>query len=264
MMNLEKIVSAVVDLANQTGKFIRQERLTFQPEKIEYKGKNDLVSYVDKAAEEQLVSGLSAIWPGSGFITEENTVAQTDAEVKWIIDPLDGTTNFIHNFSPYAVSIGLMIGNELKAGVIYEVTRDEMFYGWTDGGAYLNQKRISISSVNKLNESLLSTGFPYYNFEKLDQYLAILNQLMKQTHGLRRIGSAATDLANVACGRFDGFFEYNLNSWDVAAGIVLVKEAGGKVSDFKGEDNCLFGKEIVAGGNIHPELLAVIQQYWHI
>jgi len=262
MLNFEKIVNNVVTLAGQTGEFIRQERLSFHSEKIEYKGKNDLVSYVDKAAEEQLVSGLSAIWPGSGFIAEENTILQSNEEVKWIIDPLDGTTNFIHNFSPYAVSIGLMIGEELKAGVIYEVTRDEMFYGWIDGGAFLNKKQIVVSGVNKLNESLLSTGFPYYNFEKLDQYLDILNQLMKQTHGLRRIGSAATDLAYVACGRFDGFFEYNLNSWDVAAGIVIVKEAGGYVSDFKGQNDCVFGREIVAGGKVHQELLDVIQQYW--
>ena len=137
-----------------------------------------------------------------------------------------------------------------------------MFYAWKGAGAYMNDSPISVSPVDSLSESLLSTGFPYYNFEKMDQYLAILNTLMKSSHGLRRVGSAATDLAYVACGRYEGFFEYNLNPYDVAAGIIIVQEAGGVVTDFQGGGNYLFGRELVAGGKAQPELLKVIQDHW--
>jgi myo-inositol-1(or 4)-monophosphatase len=187
---------------------------------------------------------------------------ETDKEYTWIIDPLDGTTNFVHGVPTYAVSVGLMYQNEIVLGVIHEVNHNESFYAWKNGGAFLNENPIHVTDVSEIEHSLFATGFPSHNFEKIDNYLTILNGLMKECHGLRRIGSAATDLAYVACGRYEGFFEHNLKPWDVAAGIVIVKEAGGKVSDFSGGENVLFGREIVAAGLVHSALLKSIQAHW--
>jgi myo-inositol-1(or 4)-monophosphatase len=262
-MNLETITGQVVNLAIDAGAFIRSERKNFNRERIERKEKNELVSYVDKETEKMLVSHLKELLPESGFVTEEQTTLQETKEYTWIIDPLDGTTNFIHGLPNYCVSIGLLKDNEVILGVIYEVANDECFYGWKDGGAFLNEEPIKVSNNTSIGDSVLATGFPGYNFEYLEQYLAIINQLMKNVHGIRRIGSAAADLAYVASGRYGGFFEHNLKPWDVAAGILLVKEAGGKVTDFKGGDDCLFGRQILAGGAVHQELLEVIEKHWY-
>lgn len=262
MIDLKHIAAEISGIAQKAGLFIRQEARGFARDRVEFKGKSDMVSYVDKEAEKILVGALREVLPGAGFITEENTVGQGQKEYTWIIDPLDGTTNFIHGLPTYAVSIGLLHGSEVVAGTIYEVNHDETFYAWKDGGAYLNGKAIKASKVDKIDDSLFATGFPYYDFEKLAEYLAILDELMKGAHGLRRVGSAATDMAYVACGRYEAFFEYNLNSYDIAAGTVLVREAGGKVTDFKGGDNYLFGGELLAGGLVHPEVLKVIRRHW--
>lgn len=262
MKSLESITLQVKDIARNAGAFIRKEAQSFSSEAVEIKGKSDLVSYVDKETEKLLVGALSELLPDAGFITEENTTAQGQKEYTWIIDPLDGTTNFIHGLPTYAISIGLMKDSTVVAGVVYEVNRDEAFYAWKDGGAYLDGKLIAVTKVDKIQNSLFATGFPYFNFEKLNEYLAVLNELMKEAHGLRRVGSAATDLAYVACGRYEAFFEYNLNSYDVAAGIIIVQEAGGKVSDFTGGDNYLFGRQILAAGPVHSEVLRVIEKYW--
>jgi myo-inositol-1(or 4)-monophosphatase len=261
-MNYSTIFRNACEIVEKVGDFIEKEHAIFDKRNIDYKGKNDLVSYVDRTAEEMLVEAFSKLIPESTFITEENTIENRQSAFTWIIDPLDGTTNFMHNFAPYAISVALMMDGVLTGGIVYEVSRKEMFYAWKGEGAFLNQKQISVSPAVRLQDALLSTGFPYYNFEKIDQYLSILNELMKHTHGLRRMGSAATDLAYVACGRFEGFFEYNLSPWDVAAGTVLVSEAGGFVSDFKGGNDYVFGKEIVAGCAIHPSLLGVIRKHW--
>lgn len=261
-ISLEILSQKTGSLARETGAFIRAEALDFSAHHVELKGKSDLVSYVDKETEKKLVKGLMELLPDGGFITEENTIDQQQKEYTWIIDPLDGTTNFVHGLPTYAISIGLMHHQELVLGVIYEVNRDELFTAWKDGGAYLNGQRIRVTDARRIDDSLFATGFPYYNFDRMDQYLAILNELMKNAHGLRRVGSAATDLAYVACGRYEGFFEYNLNPWDVAAGILLVREAGGIVTDFSGGPNCLFGRELVAAGPVHSELLRVIRKHW--
>lgn len=263
MIELENIVVETQSLCKEVGKFIQAEAQNFSRNRVHSKkSSSDLVSYVDKESEQKIVIRLQELIPGCGFITEEDTPDDTSKEYTWIIDPLDGTTNFVHGLPTYAISIGLMHKSELVAGIVYELNRDEMFYAWKNGGAFLNGKKIKVSPVSSLKESLLSTGFPYYNFEKMEQYLAILNSLMKTSHGLRRVGSAATDLAYVACGRYEGFFEYNLNPYDVAAGIVIVQEAGGVVTDFQGGDNYLFGRELVAGGKSQAELLKVIQEHW--
>ncbi len=260
-MNLSLLVDKVVSLSKEAGEFIRGESLIFDRQSVEYKGLNDMVSYVDKTAEQTIVKGLSRILPEAGFVTEEKTNTILAEEYNWIIDPLDGTTNFIHGIPTYSVSIALQKYGELVLGVVYEINRDECFTAWKNGGAYLNGKRISVSKAGTISHTLLATGFPYYDFEKQEAYLNVMRCLMQQCHGLRRIGSAAVDLAYVACGRFDGYFEYNLNSYDVAAGIVLVTEAGGQVFDFSGGNHCISRREMIAtNSHISEELLGIIKK----
>ncbi|GAB4017839.1 inositol monophosphatase [Spirosoma sp. KCTC 42546] len=263
-VDLVEITKEICTIATEAGAFLLQERSKFQRESIEYKGLNNLVSYVDKETEKQLVEKLSKLLPEAGFITEEGTTGQeADKEaLNWVIDPLDGTANFIHDLPVFSVSIGLAQGKTPIAGVIYDPNRNECFSAWQGGGAYCNGNRISVSPATQLGESLIATGFPYYHFEQMPQYLRILESLMKQTHGLRRLGSAAIDLAYVACGRFEAFYEYNLNSWDMAAGVLLVQEAGGVVTDFEGGNEFLFRGDVIAGCGVHPELIKAIQEYW--
>jgi len=250
-------------ICRETGAFILTESENFKKSSIELKkGFSDLVSYVDKEAERRLVEALEVLLPGSGFIAEEGTGDKVEGGYNWIIDPLDGTTNFIHKLPVFAVSVGLIKGDELVSGVVFEINRDECFYAWKGGGAFCNELPIKVSNVTTLDGSLLATGFPYYDFDQMERYLKILDALMKQTHGLRRMGSAAVDLVYTACGRFEGYFEYNLNSWDVAAGILIVQEAGGTVTDFKGGDDFLFGRELIAGGAVHQKLFGEIKKYW--
>jgi myo-inositol-1(or 4)-monophosphatase len=242
---LNSILPSVISTAKKAGAFIQKERENFSQDKVEIKGLNDLVSYVDKTAEAIIVKELQTILPQAGFIVEENTLSEKK-EYNWIVDPLDGTTNFVHGILCYAVSIALEHKGEIILGVVLEVSRNECFYAIKNGGAFLNEKPIKVSANKELKDCLIATGFPIYNFERIDPYLKTLEQLMRSTHGVRRIGAAAADLCYLACGRVDAFFEYNLNSWDVAAGVLIVNEAGGKVSDFKLGNNWLFGKELIA------------------
>jgi myo-inositol-1(or 4)-monophosphatase len=262
-MQLEQIVKQVIELSKQVGDFIRQERNTFNSDKIEYKGLNDMVSYVDKTAEEKIVTGLEKILPDAGFITEEKTRNKIAERYNWIIDPLDGTTNFIHGLPVFSVSIALQEYGELVAGVVYEINLDECFYAWKGAPAYLNGKEIKVSSCPTISNSLIATGFPYYDFEKQAQYIELFTYLMKNCHGLRRLGSAAVDLAYTACGRFDSYYEYNLNAWDCAAGIVIVRQAGGEVVNFKGGDEILDTRELLAtNGKMTTEMLDIVGRYF--
>ena len=261
-MDLQDICNQIEVIARKAGQFIREERLKISDEDIELKGKASLVTYVDKNAEKMIVAELHKIIPEAGFITEEGTAGEDGEKLKWVIDPLDGTTNFIHGIFPHSVSIGLIENDEPIVGVVYEVGQDELFSAWKDGGAYLNGEPISVSKSSKHEDVLLATGFPYYNFEMMNQYLGVLEFFMMETRGMRRMGSAAVDLVYVACGRFDGFFEHALHAWDVAAGIIILKEAGGKVCDFKGGDDYLFGKEIVASNNNYfPAFYKKVNQF---
>jgi myo-inositol-1(or 4)-monophosphatase len=247
---MQKLCLDVCELTKQVSVFIKNERKKFSTERIEIKGKNDFVSYVDKTSEKQLVERLSVLLPEAGFIAEEGTSTKKGVNYNWIIDPLDGTTNFIHGIPCFAISIALMRDNKIVLGVVYEINLDECFYAWEGSKAYLNGVEISVSKAPTLADSLLATGFPYYDYDRQDEYMNLLKYFMKHTHGIRRLGSAATDLAYVACGRFDGFYEYSLQPWDVAAGAFIVQQAGGKVTDFKGNDDYIFGKEIVAGNGL--------------
>jgi myo-inositol-1(or 4)-monophosphatase len=260
-MDLKTICQKTCIIAGEAGNFIREERKNFQTSTVEVKSFNQLVSYVDKTAEEILVKGLHKILPEAGFITEENTIATEQKEYMWVIDPLDGTTNFIHDIPVYSVSIGLLYQSKVILGVVYEVNKDELFYAWRDGGAYLNGKRISVKTNAELGMSLLATGFPYYDYKQMEQYLNTLKHLMKNTQGMRRMGSAAIDLAYTACGRFDGFFEYGLSPWDVAGGICLIEEAGGIVTDFNGGSDCLFGKSIIGSSKaLFPAFSQILKE----
>lgn len=257
---LQKLLPEVISTAKKAGAFIRKERLSFTYENAEKKGLNDLVSYVDKGAEEMIVNDLSEIFQEAGFMVEENTRSEKK-DYNWIVDPLDGTTNFIHGIPAYAVSIGLEYHNEILLGVVYEVSRDECFYAVKGCGAFLNDLPIHVSQRNTLSESLIATGFPVYNFDRLDNFVEALKYFLKTTHGARRLGAAAVDLCYLACGRVDAYFEYNLKPWDVAAGGLIVKEAGGTICDFSGKDNWIFGKECSAtNGFLDGEFNAVIRE----
>ncbi len=229
-------------------------------EQIEEKSLNSLVSYVDKKAEEMLVNGLVTLLPGSVFLTEEETVEQQKGVFQWIIDPLDGTTNFLHQVPCFAVSVALYENGIPAIGIIYEPNRRECFYAWKEGGAWLNEKPISVSKTTQLKDALIATGFPYRDYSRSDSYFHAFHQFMRGTRGIRRLGAAALDLAYVACGRFDAFFEYGLAAWDVAAGVLLVQEAGGKVCGFSAGDNYLFGGEMVACNEaVYAEMMGVVE-----
>jgi myo-inositol-1(or 4)-monophosphatase len=263
-MNVEKLAHITAEtctIVRRVAEFLLAEKGKVKSGQIETKSKNSLVSYVDKNAEKQLVESLQELLPESVFLTEEETIENQSGDYQWIIDPLDGTTNFLHDLPCFSISVALRFKEELVIGVVHEVNENETFYAYKNGGAYLNGERISVTPTTTLSETLIATGFPYYDYSKVKSYLKMLEYLMQETRGIRRFGSAAVDLVYVACGRFDGFFEYSLNPWDVAAGILIVQEAGGQVSDFSGENNYLFGKEIVAtNSGIAKEFQALIRK----
>jgi len=220
----------------EVGDWIRSERLEFKANAVETKAFNSLVSYVDQQAELMLIDRLTAALPGSGVLGEEGGGTWIDGGSNWIIDPLDGTTNFIHDLPPYAVSVALMRGRDLVWAAVYELGQGRMFSAELGGGAFCDGRSLSIRDGAPMSSGLVATGFPYHEFSQMPQYLKALQACFKAARGIRRFGSAATDLAWLADGRFQGFFEQGLAPWDVAAGILLVREAGGTVSDFFGSD----------------------------
>lgn len=259
-IDLKELCLQASKIVQQAGVFIKENLGKVDNDQIEEKDLNSLVSYVDQEAEKFLVNNLGQLLPEAGFLTEEETVLQEKKKYRWIIDPLDGTTNFLHQLPFFSVSVALQKDEELLIGIVYEVNRSECFYAFKNGGAFLNGKSITVRNGIELKDSIIATGFPYYDFTNTDKYLAILKQVIMKSRGVRRFGSAALDLAYVSCGRFDSFYEITLNAWDVAAGIVLVQEAGGKIHDFKGGEDYLFGAEIVASSpDIHQDMLDIIK-----
>ena len=233
---------------------------------IEYKGDVDLVTEADRAAEKMIVERLRSRWPEHGIVGEEGARSAPGADYRWYVDPLDGTTNFAHGYPVFCVSIGLVRNatvekdEQLEVGVLYDPTRDEMFSAQRGQGATLNGKPIHVSKTKTLAESILGTGFPSHKRHK-NPNIHFYHQITLRSHGLRRAGSAALDLANVACGRYDGFWEFNLNPWDTAAGALLVQEAGGLVTRFDGAPFRLDSREVLAtNGLIHQELITNFEE----
>lgn len=263
MSSLESICKEACKVVTETGSYIQAEAQHFNRESISVKSRNNLVTHVDRSAEQLLVKGLAPLIPGAGFLTEEDTIEHVAAADQWIIDPLDGTTNFVHSIPSYCISVALTRNNKTVLGIVYELNRQELFYSYTDSPVLLNGERVGVSPTTELADALIATGFPYDYFDKTDQYLDLLKALLHSSRGIRRLGSAAADLAYVACGRFDGFYEYNLQPWDVAAGAFLVQQAGGHVCDFSGAENFLFGKEIIASNaHLNMELKHKVSQHF--
>ncbi|MBO8131830.1 MAG: inositol monophosphatase [Candidatus Marinimicrobia bacterium] len=258
--DIDKIKDFAIGVALEAGKFILKNMK--KALKIDYKGRVNMVTEVDKDSQDIIISRISKEFPNAGIIAEESDTKTVNKNITWIIDPLDGTTNFVHGFQCFAVSIAAEIDSKIILGVVYDPVRKEMFYATNGAGAYLNGKKIHVSRISRLIDSLLVTGFPY----ELNQYfyknMELFKALYEKCQGVRRTGAATIDLCYLACGRFDGYWEFNLNPWDVAAGSIIVKEAGGKISDMKGGDFSIYGKEYLAtNGLIHDEMLEVIRKY---
>ncbi len=227
---------------------------------IDFKGEVNLVTEADRRSERMIFDIISSAFPDDQFLAEEGTSSEGRSGYIWIVDPLDGTTNFAHGLPHFCVSIAVAQGNELKAACIFNPNLDECFTAVAGEGAFLNQKSIGVSAIAKLSDSLLATGFPYDIRRTDDDNLANFARFYKSSQGVRRAGSAALDLAYVACGRFDGFWEHKLSAWDIAAGMLLVTEAGGRLSDFDGNRSSIHKGEIVASnGLIHQEMLEVLK-----
>lgn len=256
---MHPMLTNAVKAARQAGDIINFASRDLGQLKIQTKTFNDFVSEVDKAAEQAIIDTLKAAYPDHGFLGEESGDTNKDAENIWIIDPLDGTTNFLHSFPCYCVSIALQQKGVLTQAVIYDPVRNDLFTATKGRGAFLNDKRIRVGSRIKLQESLIATGFPFRDFSYLDTYMNMLKDMIKKTSGIRRPGSAALDLAYVAAGFSDGFFELNLSTWDIAAGGLIVQEAGGIVGDFEGNESWLkTGNIVAANPKIFGQMLQVL------
>ena len=257
-MDLKHITLEVCEIAGRAGNYLVSERKKFRKEDVMQKNTHDYVSYVDREAEKMIVKELGALLPEAGFITEEGTMAQTKRELNWIIDPLDGTTNFIHDYAPYCVSIALRREKELLVGVVYEVCRNECFYAWKGGKAFLDGKQINVSG-NKLEEAFIGLELPYNTEQYRHIALNAINELYGKVAGIRMNGSAAMGLCYVAAGRYDAWGEAFIKVWDYSAGALIVREAGGIVTDFAGGDDLTSTHHVIAtNGIIHDQFREVL------
>lgn len=259
MLDLENICIEVQQIARSAGSFLRDERRKFNRERVEEKSAHNYVSYVDKESERRLVEQLSALLPEAGFIAEEGSGSLTDENYCWVIDPLDGTSNYIHDIAPYCVSIALRNKEELLLGVVYEVCRDECFYAWKDSKAWLDGQEIHVTDIAILDKAFIALGFPYDS----DRYRPVARKLVDRLYGFaggtRLMGSAAAELCYVACGRFEARVEAYLGPWDVAAGGLILMQAGGKLTDFEGGDSWPSAEQVVASnGAIHDTILRLL------
>jgi myo-inositol-1(or 4)-monophosphatase len=252
---MDSILATAIMAAELAGTKIKHYFHNFDSVQIESKGRNDFVSKVDKEAEQIIIDTILKNFPNHQINAEESGIKANNSDYKWIIDPLDGTTNFLHQFPHFAVSIALSYKEELRYGVIYNPISQELFYAQKGKGAYLNHQAIQVSQHETLENALVCTGFPYYEFDYLEDYMNGLNLFMQQTAGVRRPGSAALDLAYVACGRVEGYWEFNLKPWDIAAGALIVTEAGGLATDFaKGEGFLESGNILAANPKFHQNM----------
>ncbi|MEO8410109.1 MAG: inositol monophosphatase family protein [Propionivibrio sp.] len=262
---MQPAMNIMVKAARRASQIINRASQDIEHLKITTKQQNDFVTEVDKAAEAAIIQVLREAYPDYGILAEESGLTAGEnagADYQWIIDPLDGTTNFIHGFPVYSVSIALAHKGQLNQGLVYDTLRNEMFTASKGGGAFLNERRIRVSRCLKLEDALIGTGFPFRIFDHIDPYLRIFKDLTERSSGLRRTGSAALDLAYVACGRLDGFWEFALSPWDLAAGCLLITEAGGLVSDLGGGDRYLqTGNVVAATPKVFPQLLQAIDKH---
>ncbi|MEX2478753.1 MAG: inositol monophosphatase family protein [Gracilimonas sp.] len=261
MSSYKKELKTAKKAASEASKIIREyaDKATLN---VQLKGKNDLLTDADLASEKKIIDILKAAFPNDEILAEESTqkTELPDGRV-WVIDPIDGTTNFAHAFPAYCVSIALWEKKKPRVALVLEVAHQELFTAVEGEGAFLNGKPIRISENEDPSASLIGTGFPYRDLHLVDNYLKLFKRMMDKTHGVRRPGTAAWDLCNVACGRFEGFYEYGLSAWDVAAGSLIIKEAGGVVTDWEGGEDWLFGKRIIAGNKtVHAFLKKEIRE----
>ena len=261
MDDLKALTLSVCEVARKAGHYIKEERKGFRMENVERKHAHDYVSYVDKASERLIVDALRLLLPEAGFITEEGSATYDDEQFCWVVDPLDGTTNFIHGFAPYCVSIALCRGQNILLGVVYEITTDECFFAWQGGGAYCNEQQLHVSK-QKAEDALLCLQLPYNS----DAYKPVILQLIHHFYGraasIRMIGSAAMALCYVAAARLDAYAEKYIGQWDFMAGAMIVKEAGGHVTDYQGNAHFTQGNSIIASnGIIHEELLSILRNF---
>ena len=262
--NLHPMINVAIKAARAAGAIINRAALDVEAVRISQKLVNDFVTDVDHAAEAVIIETLLAAYPGHGILAEESGQEHgaKDSEFVWIIDPLDGTTNFIHGLPVYCVSIALAVKGKIEQAVIYDPSRNDLFTATKGRGAYMNDRRLRVSKRIKLQECLISTGFPFRPTDDFNSYLRMMGDVMQRTAGLRRPGAAALDLAYVAAGFTDGFFETGLQPWDVAAGSLLVTEAGGLVGNFTGEPNFLDQHECLAGNpRVYGQLVTLLGKY---
>ena len=261
---LHPMLNTAIKAARAAGAIINRASLDLDRLQVNTKGPNDFVTEVDQAAETAIIDVLLGAYPGHGILAEESGSARgaPHSEYVWIIDPLDGTTNFIHGFPTYAVSIGLAFRNQVQQAVVYDPTRNDLFYASKGRGAFLNDRRLRVSKRTRLADCLVGTGFPFRSGDDFKRYMKMFETMMQSCAGLRRPGAAALDLCYVAAGWYDGFFEIGLKPWDMAAGSLMVTEAGGLVGNFTGEADYLFQGEVIAGApRIYGQLVNILKAY---
>jgi myo-inositol-1(or 4)-monophosphatase len=261
---MHPMLNVAVKAARRAGSLINRASNDLDKLNVERKAHNDFVSEVDRAAEAIIISTIRESYPQHSILAEESGESKPsgESEYLWIIDPLDGTTNFLHGFPQYCVSIALSVKGVVSHGVIFDPVRNDLFTASRGGGAFLNERRIRVSKVVNLKDGLIGTGFPYKEFDKFDKYIAMFKEVTQKSAAVRRPGAAALDLAYVACGRYDGFWEMGLAPWDMAAGGLMVLEAGGLITNFDGEGDYVFAGNVVAGTpKVFPSLLQIIQAH---
>jgi myo-inositol-1(or 4)-monophosphatase len=259
---MHPMVNIAVKAARSAGKMILRAQDNVESLTIIEKGRNDFASQVDKGAEEIIIDTIKRVYPHHSILGEEfGLIEGDDDEIQWIIDPLDGTTNFLHGFPQFCISIGVKQQDKIIHGVVYDPVRDELFSATRGQGVQMNGRRLRVSNLDKIDSALLGTGFPFREFDKLDEYLTFFKGLIPNCAGIRRAGAAALDLAYVAAGRLDGFWEFGLKPWDVAAASLLIQEAGGWVTTIEGNPNFLGAKSILAAPpKIHQQMFDLYQR----
>ena len=261
-LDLKQITHQLIEISREIGDWMKDQR-GIHEEMAEVKSENNLVTFVDKESERRFVAALTSLVPEAGFVAEEGTGERNPSGLNWVIDPLDGTTNYVHGVPVWCTSVALCVADIPVCGVIYDPNTKEMYSAYHGGGARMNQEEIHVSTIQELSASLLATGFPYDDFGRESAYIGLFRELMKASRGMRRLGSAALDMAWVAMGRFEGFYEYGLNPWDVAAGTIIIREAGGMVTGFHEGGDPVFGDDLnCTNGRIHGELTQIIQRHF--